>query len=221
MFGFHDHSDRRALQLLFDEVGNGLRHSFLNLRSARHFFDHASQLAETGDSAVGNIGHMSDASERKQVVFAHAGEFDVANEDDFVITFFEGHVEVSPGIEMQTTEHFGVHFRYASRCFQQSVTIRIFSDGPKNCSHGPFDGVEINFWRLDCCRLCGRCWVDVNAFVVDFGITRDSRGESDGHEFLSLQVPAPNMSRRVSLIEVNLSGQKNGRPKKSGRPKSH
>ena len=122
------------------------------------------------------------------MVFAHTGEFGVWNEHEFGVAYVEGDVQMSTGIKMQTAEHFGVHFGHASRCFQQTVTIRIFSDSTKDCSHGPFDGVVINFRRLVCCRLCRSCWVDVNALVVDFGITRDSFGESDGHELLSARM---------------------------------
>ena len=64
MFGLHDHPNRSALQSLFDEIGDGLRHSFLDLRSARDFFNHSCELAKSGDSAIRDVGHMSDASER-------------------------------------------------------------------------------------------------------------------------------------------------------------
>jgi hypothetical protein len=115
MLGLHDHCNSAALQTIFNQIGNRLSHPFLYLRSTRDFFHNASQFAEPCDSTVRDVGNMRNASKRQQVMFAHAGEFDVANQHDLVVTFFERHVEVAAGIKVETAKHFGIHIRHTAR----------------------------------------------------------------------------------------------------------
>ena len=42
-------------------------------------------LLRPGHAAVGDVGHVRHAAERQQVVLAHAGEADVADQHDFVV----------------------------------------------------------------------------------------------------------------------------------------
>jgi hypothetical protein len=79
---------------------------------------------------------VSFAHEREQVMFAHAVEGDIANENKFVVLFFEDLLEVSSGFDVQSAEDFGVHARDAFGCFAEPIAVGVFADGKENFADG-------------------------------------------------------------------------------------
>jgi hypothetical protein len=89
MLGLGDNSDSRAIEMLFDQVGDAMRHPFLNLRSAGDFFDNSRQFAQSGDSTIWNIGHVNHTAERQEMMLTHAREGNVPNQNHFVVILFK------------------------------------------------------------------------------------------------------------------------------------
>ena len=132
---------RQGMGLLcdFQQIGDRLRHSLLDLWAASDFIDDSRQLAESRDLAVRNVRYVGDAGERKQVVFAHARERNVANQNHLVVSFREDDFQVSSRIDMQAAEHLGVHLRYASRRLLKPLPIRILANSRQDFTNRPLD----------------------------------------------------------------------------------
>ena len=82
-------------------------------------------LLKPGHPAVGNVRHVGLAAERQQVVLAHAGEGDVFDQHDFIISLGERDPQVPSRIALQAGEHLLVHPGDPPRRVQQSGPVRI------------------------------------------------------------------------------------------------
>ena len=90
--GLDHHADAARLQHVVDAVGDLRGHLFLHLEAARIGLDHARQLADADDLAVGQVADVRAADDRRHVVLAMAFELDVAQHDHLVVAvdFLEG-----------------------------------------------------------------------------------------------------------------------------------
>lgn len=77
--------------------------------------------------------------ERQQMVFTHAVKGNVPDQHQFVVLFLEHFLQVSPWFQVQATEDFSVHAGDASRCFAETVAIRVFADGQQHFPNGTLD----------------------------------------------------------------------------------
>ena len=75
----------RVLYTVFYLLGEPL----LYLQAVAVDVDHACHFGESGDVAVGDVGHMSLAVEGNHVVLAHREEVDVFDNDHLVVFLFE------------------------------------------------------------------------------------------------------------------------------------
>src|SRR4051812_6167007 len=95
-----DHPDSPRLQDLIDAASDLRCEFFLNLKTSRIAIDHSCELADTDNLGGGQVAHVSSADDRRHVVFAVRFEFDVAQDDHFVITLdlLEGTSQIFGGI---------------------------------------------------------------------------------------------------------------------------
>jgi sirohydrochlorin cobaltochelatase len=146
MFGADDHRHRTRLQMSGDGVRDLRRQAFLKLRTARKCIYGAGDLAEPDDTTLRRqVGHLCGAIERQQVMFAHAGELDVADQDEIIAVraVFEHAPEMPSGVFMQTPKQFRVGPRDAVRRIAKSVSIGIFADSEQDLTHGVLDAKQI------------------------------------------------------------------------------
>jgi hypothetical protein len=81
--GIQHDKDPSWSETVHESLRDLLGEALLELRARAKSFNHTSYLAKPDDSALGNIGDMGNAGERKQVVFADRTEVDIANEHEF------------------------------------------------------------------------------------------------------------------------------------------
>ena len=67
------------------QCGDLRGHLFLHLEAARVGLDHARELADADDLAVGQVADVRAADDRRHVVLAVALELDVAQHDHLVV----------------------------------------------------------------------------------------------------------------------------------------
>ncbi len=68
-----------------DRLGNLSRHPLLELQPAREHVDEPGNLAESDDSAVGDVRDVTLAEERQQMVLAQTVVVDVAHDYHFTV----------------------------------------------------------------------------------------------------------------------------------------
>lgn len=126
-FNQNDHAAR--IELLLDHIGNRLGHAFLNLRPPCNLVDNPGQLAQPNDLAIGQVPHMRLARKRQEMMLAHAVEFNVPNQHDFIVIFSEYPLEVNPRVLVQPREYLCIHPGHSRRSLKQSLAVRILPDG--------------------------------------------------------------------------------------------
>jgi hypothetical protein len=89
MNGFDNACGPKRVELLHESVGDLGGESLLDLRPAGIAVYEAGEFAQSNHLAVGKIGNMGPAGERQQVMLAHGMEFDIAEKDDFIVSFAE------------------------------------------------------------------------------------------------------------------------------------
>src|SRR5690606_36937732 len=87
MLRFYNYGYSERVKGFFDCVHDLDRKAFLYLESSRVHINHACKLAEAGDPSVGNVCDVCLAEERKDVMLAHAEEFDILHENHFAHGF--------------------------------------------------------------------------------------------------------------------------------------
>ncbi len=170
MSRFEDDDDPFRVEFLLNQVGNLMGHPLLYLRSMRHFFDNASQFGKPDDLATRQITDVSRSDKWQQMVFAHTVERDIPDKDQFVVLLCEDAFQVPSGIEVQAHKEFGVHPGDTGRCFEQSLAIRIFTDGGQDLANGAFHARQIDRGKFFVNRRRGSACPGrtVNAIVVIF-----------------------------------------------------
>ena len=98
--GADHHGDAERGEALLDRLADLRRERFLHLQPAGEDVDHARQLRQADDAAVGQIGDVGDAGEGRDVVLAMAFEAHVAQQDHVAIAgdVLEGAGELGGGI---------------------------------------------------------------------------------------------------------------------------
>src|SRR5690606_12987269 len=87
MLRFYNNSYSERIKGFFDCVHDLDGKAFLYLESSRVHINNTCKFAEAGDPSVGNVCDMGLAEERKDVVLAHAEEFDILHENHFANRF--------------------------------------------------------------------------------------------------------------------------------------
>ena len=105
------------------------RQPFLYLRSAAGQVQGAGQLADAGDSSVGDIGQAGGTKEREQVVLAHGVERDVAQDHRVGAFLVKNGVNGLLGIDAHSGKEFLVHAGHPLGRFPQALSLGIFSYG--------------------------------------------------------------------------------------------
>src|SRR2546430_14827065 len=95
MAGFDDYADALRSYFFLDRFRNLAGHALLNLQPPREHIDQARDFAEAKNALLRQIGHVSLAEERKNVVFAKAEEFDVLDEDRKSTRLNSSHSQIS------------------------------------------------------------------------------------------------------------------------------
>jgi hypothetical protein len=89
---------------------------------------------------------MRGADERQQVVFAHAVETDVAHQNKLIVLLGKNSLEMTAWIQMQTLKQFRIHPRDTRWCFQQTLSVRIFSNRSQYFANGSLNAREIDLF---------------------------------------------------------------------------
>jgi hypothetical protein len=114
------------------------------LRAARVALDESGEFAEADDLSIGEIGDVRPAGEREEMMLAEGLEFDVAEEDDLVVTFMEDGAEMEPGILIEAGEEFGIRPGDAVGGLEESLAVGVFTDGQKNLADGALEPGQIH-----------------------------------------------------------------------------
>src|SRR5215212_1306162 len=85
MLGLDQHGNAARPQRAFDGIGDLGGHGLLRLQALGEDLDHARNLGDADDAAAGQVGHVSHAEERGDVVLAVAFDADVAQHHEIVI----------------------------------------------------------------------------------------------------------------------------------------
>jgi hypothetical protein len=98
---------------------------------------------------------MGPAGEWQQVMLAHAVEFDVAHEDDFVVIFGEYSLQVDAGIFVEPGENLGIHSGHAGWGFEESFAVGIFADRDEDFADRTLDAFVVDGGSFAMLRLHG------------------------------------------------------------------
>src|SRR6266404_6255874 len=82
---FDDYADALRSDFFLDRFRDLAGHAFLNLQPPREHVDQSRDFAEAKNALLRQIGHMSLAEERKDMVFAKTEEFDILDDDHFIV----------------------------------------------------------------------------------------------------------------------------------------
>ena len=77
------------MECVLNAVLNLLREPLLHLQAVAENVYHTGYLAQAGDVAIGNIGHMGLAVERQHVVLAKREEVDILHDHHLVVALLE------------------------------------------------------------------------------------------------------------------------------------
>ena len=87
--GFDNNHDTQGFQGLLDGFLDLKGHALLHLQAMTVDVDYTGYLGESGDVAVGDVGHVYLTIEGQHVVFAEREEVDVLNDDHLTVVFLE------------------------------------------------------------------------------------------------------------------------------------
>ena len=156
MAGFDDYADALRSDFFLDRFRDLAGHAFLNLQPPREHIDQARDFAEAKNALLRQIGHVSLAEERKNMVFAKAEEFDVLDDDHFIVRHGKrGAVQHMVQILVIAAGQKLQRFFETLRRLAQPFAIGIFTDQLDDFSHvaGDFARVDLfvviqqNFFR--------------------------------------------------------------------------
>lgn len=188
MFGLDHNGDAAVVQMFLHHVGDGLRHPLLDLRSPRNLLDDPCELTQPGDFAGRDIGDMGDSIKWKQMVFAHAGESNVANQYHFVVRFGKDDIEVPGRIEEEPAKHLLVHFSDAARGVDKPRAIGIFADGDQDLSNRLANRLVVDLMNSVFLGHCDSNWGGVGLRVRVFAEFMIQRGLKPASNFRGRQV---------------------------------
>ena len=129
VLGLHNHHHPQRAEGVLDTLLDLQRHALLHLQAVAEDVHHTGNLAESGDVAVGDIGHVHLAEEGQHVVLAEAVEVDVAYNDHLAVVLAEhgraqhlGRVlAVAAGEHLQRLGH-------TLGGFQQTFAVGVFAN---------------------------------------------------------------------------------------------
>ena len=85
VLGLDQHGHAARAQRRLDGIGDLGRHGLLRLQALGEDLHHAGDLGDADDAAVGQVGDVRHAQERRHVVLAVALDADVAQHDEIVV----------------------------------------------------------------------------------------------------------------------------------------
>src|SRR5262245_28435944 len=138
------HADAACPCLLHQQVRQLLGHALLHLRPVRQHLDNSRQLAQPDDAPLWQIANVRLAHERQEMVFAHAGKFDVLDDHDLIVLLREALAEEFARVGVQPTEQLGVHAGDASRSIAQALAVGVLADRDKDLTDGRLDARLVN-----------------------------------------------------------------------------
>ena len=92
---------------------------------------------------------MSNPTKGEKVMFTHAGEPDVPDQNQFVVVLRKRHLEVLRRVPLQPREHLLIHAGHTAGSIKQAGPIRVLPNRSQDCSHGTFDRLKIYVAVLD------------------------------------------------------------------------
>src|SRR5699024_9068201 len=100
VLGFDNHNDAAWPQNLGDGLGDLGRESLLDLRPARIRVNQPRQFTQSGDAAalMRDVADVRAAVKRHQVVLAHRPQFNVFDQDQFIVAHVEGAAQYFFGV---------------------------------------------------------------------------------------------------------------------------
>jgi len=85
MLRFDNHSDSKRLDRLINGLGNLRRQPFLHLEPAAEHLDKTHDFADADHFLVRKVTDVAFAEKGEQMMFAHAEEIDIGNDDHFIV----------------------------------------------------------------------------------------------------------------------------------------
>src|SRR5262249_35657953 len=105
-------------------------------RLAGHRIYDSRQLAQPNYAAGRYVGDVRPTGERQQGMFAETGERNVLLEDHLFVIDLEGLSQQDARIEVHSLESFGDQPGNTGRCVDQTIAVRVLTNGEQQLAHG-------------------------------------------------------------------------------------
>ena len=129
----YDNAHTQRMQGILDTVADLDGKPLLDLKTAGITLHHTGDLAESGDIAVGNIGHMGLSIERQQVMLAHGVQLNILDNHHLTVVFLEHRRTQNLGSVHMVTLCQELHaLGHPFRGLEQSLAFRIL---PQQAQH--------------------------------------------------------------------------------------
>lgn len=133
MSGFDDDADAMCIQLRAQRFRNLHRQPFLNLQASGEHIDDPRDLTEADHLLVRQVPDMDSTKKRQQMVFAHAEEIDVFDDDHLVIfDRKERTVQEMVDITLIPLRHKGQGFGYSLGSLEEAIPTGLFTKGQEH-----------------------------------------------------------------------------------------
>jgi len=142
--GLDDDAAAIGLERVHEGVGDFAGEAFLDLGTTGVAFNEASELAETGNAPLGNVGDVGVTREGEQVMLAGGGEGDVTKDNHLLVAFVKGDTEVAPGVFTESGKELGVGRGDAGGSTLQAFAVGVFADGEEDLADGGLDPREVD-----------------------------------------------------------------------------
>jgi hypothetical protein len=94
----------------------------------REHLDQPGYLAQAYNTPLRNVSYSSGAGEWQQVMLAHAGEADAANDNHLVACLLKDRAENFSGVHVEARRHFAERFCHAAGRVAESFSRNVLAD---------------------------------------------------------------------------------------------
>jgi hypothetical protein len=147
MRGLDDDRDAKRPNFFFDGRRDLRGEPLLHLQAPRKRVDDAWDLAQANHLAIRNVGDVSFAEERQQVMLAEAVQIDVADDDHFVVRHGEERaVDHIVDVDVVAAREKLQRLLHPTRCLQQPLAGWVFAKRGEQLPNQVLHGIHDNHW---------------------------------------------------------------------------
>ena len=128
MLGLGKYHHSLWMKILHQGIRDLCCHLFLKLKSSRKYFHSTRKLAKSHYLSIRNIGNMNFSVKGQHMMLAHGIECNIFFHNHFIIFCCKCLFQVFRCILIHSATDFFIHSCNPVRCFNQSFSVRIFTD---------------------------------------------------------------------------------------------